>query len=134
MASGMEIVGIVEKVKIIGAKSTEENYALFDTGANSTSVDINLAARVQLGPIIRTTRIRSASLKERVKRPVVGAVIEISGKRFETEVNLQDRSHMAFPVIIGRNVISGNFLVDCHRNMDIFSRLKGKKEEERETE
>lgn len=116
-----EIVGLVEEVKIIG-KRTLASLAVFDSGATSTSVDLELASKAGLGPVTKVTRIRNPSMKGRVRRPVVKAKIEIKGRVFETEVNLQDRSHMKFPVIIGRNILAGNFLVDPQRNSGLFKK------------
>ncbi len=125
-----ETVGLVEKIKLIGDKGSIETYALFDTGARSTSVDVKLAAKVNLGPVIRTTFVRAASVKNSVRRPVVKAAIGIKGKKFDTEVNLQDRSHMTFPVIVGRNVLAGNFLVDSERGRDIFNKMRVREDDD----
>ena len=122
-----EIVGLVEKVEIIGEKKLK-TYALFDTGARMTSIDIRPASKAKVGPIIRTTRVKNPSFKERVIRPVVRLKINIKGRTFDTHVNLQDRSHMSFPVIIGRNIILGNFVVDAKKNFRVFEKLKGEKE------
>lgn len=130
MGKAKETVGLVEKVRIIGEKGSAETLALFDTGARSTSVDVKLAAKVNLGPVIRTTFVRAASLKGSIRRPVVRAAIEIKGKEFETEVNLQDRSHMTFPMIVGRNVLAGNFLVDCEQGREIFNKMRTKEEDD----
>ncbi len=121
-----EVVGIVEKIKVIGENSVE-CYALFDSGANSTSVDTRLAAKARLGPIVKTTRIKNPSISSETRRPVVKAKIEILGKTFDTLVNIQDRSHMSFPVIVGRNILKGNFVIDPHKNYKLYLRLKGKK-------
>lgn len=117
------VVGIIEDVKIVG-KKTVSCLAVFDTGAHTTSVDITLASEAGLGPITRISKVKNPSMRGRVMRPVVKAHIEIHGRTFDTEVNLQDRSHMKFPVIIGRNILAGNFLVDPQKNMELFSRKK----------
>jgi len=117
----LKIVGLVEKVKIKGKKSAT-TYALFDTGARYTSVDIELAVKTQLGPVIRSSKIRAASKKGPTKRPVVEAQIEVMGKKFRLGVNMQDRSHMSFPVIIGRDIISGNFIVNASKNQQLFKK------------
>jgi hypothetical protein len=125
-----KIVGIVEPVIIFGEKRVK-TYALFDTGAKVTSVDIRLASRAQIGPIIKTVTIKNPSIKQRIKRPVVKALIEIKKKKFDVEVNIQDRSHMTMPVIIGRNIISGNFMIDPAKNLKVFNMLKREVEEMR---
>jgi hypothetical protein len=105
------IIGIVDKVKIIGEKEIE-TYALFDTGATRSSIDFDLAARAKLGPIMGVDHIKAASSKRARKRPIVKGIIEIKGKRFKRKINLEDRSHLKYPVIIGRNLLRGNFIID----------------------
>jgi hypothetical protein len=122
-----KVIGLVEKVRIIGEK-TVETYALFDTGARRSSVDIYLAAKARLGPIISTMKVRNPSFKQKVRRPVLMVKFEIAGKMFETKANIQDRSHMNLPVLIGRNIISGNFLVDTKRNRDLLQELHKRQE------
>ncbi len=121
----MKIVGLVEKIEIAGKRKVK-TFAVFDSGAKLTSVDIKLAAEAQLGPIIRTTRVKNPSYDGFVTRPVVRARLKILGKTFDTEVNVQDRSHMSLPVIIGRNVLKGNFLVDPKKNHELYLKLKKK--------
>jgi len=116
-------VGLVERVKIVGEK-TVDTYALFDTGAKRTSVDTKLAGRAKLGPILKIAKIKHASLKAEIRRPVVGAMIEIKNKKFDVNVSIQDREHMTFPVIIGRDILAGNFIVDANKNKELFKKKK----------
>ncbi|RLI97863.1 MAG: hypothetical protein DRO99_02230 [Candidatus Aenigmatarchaeota archaeon] len=121
------VVGITESVTIIAGKNVK-TYAVFDTGARLTSIDIKLAGEAQVGPIIRTTKVKNPSLKVKTTRPVVLIKVRIKGKVYECEANIQDRSHMTAPMIIGRNVIAGNFIVDASKNLKKFNemrRLKG---------
>jgi hypothetical protein len=111
-----KLVGLVEKIELIGEKRVS-TLALCDSGAKNTSVDIGLAAQARLGPIVKTTKIKSASLSSHIRRPVVKAKIRIKGKVFNIEVNVQDRSHMTFPVIIGRNILTGNFIIDTKKGI-----------------
>ena len=119
-------VGIVEKIKVIGNNEVEA-LALVDTGAKLTSVDIKLAAEAGIGPVKRTTKIKSALNDGGTRRPVLSAKIEIAGKRFETEVNISDRKNMTFPVLIGRNILTDNFLVDVGKARDVFKSEATKK-------
>ena len=114
-----QTVGLVEEIVIKGRGSVK-TQALFDTGARTTSVDVKLAAKAKLGPVVKTSKVKNPSLKGHTKRPVVMAEIEVMGRKFKAEVNLQDRSHMSFPVLIGRNILAGNFLVDAEKNKEIF--------------
>ena len=119
--SEKEIVGIVEEVEIEGRNKVKA-IALFDTGARMTSVDVRLAAKAGLGPIIKTTKVSQSSLKTQVRRPVVKVIVHINGKPYEAHANIQDREHMSFPVLIGRNIISGNFMIDANKNIEIVNK------------
>ena len=119
--SGKKLVGIVEKVEVTG-RETIKTLAVFDSGARMTSIDVRLAAQAQLGPIVKTTKISNPSLRGQVRRPVVEARIRIHGRVFDALVNIQDREHMTFPVIIGRNIISGNFIIDTKKNLDLYDK------------
>ncbi len=127
MVRKKRVIGLVEKIELIGEK-TVKTYALFDTGASFTSVDTKLASRAKLGPVVRTTKIKNPSIKARIYRPVVSGKIKIKGRKFDAEVNLQDRSHMTFPIIIGRDILTGNFIVDVDRNRELVKKFKIKNE------
>ncbi len=100
------IVGLVEKVGIKG----ENIDARIDTGAKYSSITVDLAKRFELGPVIRTVIIRSSNGKE--IRPVVKFDVEIKGKVLNAEFNITDRSHMRFPILVGRNILTQGFLID----------------------
>ena len=125
-----EIVGIVEEVEIEGKNKVRAN-ALFDTGARMTSVDVRLAAKAELGPILKTTKVSQSSLKSSVRRPVVKVIVYINGRPYEALANIQDREHMSFPILIGRNIINGNFMVDANRNIEIINKAMKEKNNDR---
>jgi uncharacterized membrane protein YdjX (TVP38/TMEM64 family) len=101
--------------------------ARIDTGAATSSLDArdltvkdNLAEfrlpdqygglRMHL-PVIEWQYIRSAESRER--RPVVEIELCIGPKVFRIEVNLNDRSAVKYPLLLGRNALEENFVVDC---------------------
>jgi hypothetical protein len=49
-------------------------------------------------------------------RPVVAALIEIDGQRFEIELTLTRRDTMGFRMLLGRRALRGRFLVDPKRS------------------
>ncbi len=112
-------IGLVEKVRIYGDGNFVEAEALVDTGAAMTSIDISLAGEAKLGPVVRIFKTKAPITKEIDHRPVVTVKIEIGGEKFEVEANLNDRSHMRYPVLIGRNLLYGNFVVDVSRSPKI---------------
>ncbi len=104
------VLGLIEKVHIQG----EELAARIDTGAEYNSIESGLAKKLNLGPPFKNIVIRSSNGRER--RPVVEAVLEIKGKRFNTAFNIANRSHMRYKVLIGQNILKkGCFLIDPTR-------------------
>jgi hypothetical protein len=104
--------------------------ARIDTGAATSSLDArelkvknNIAEfklpkkygdlRIHL-PVIGWQDIRSADFKER--RPVVEIMLCIGPKLVRTQVTLNDRSMVKYPLIVGRNILKDNFVVDCVRS------------------
>ena len=61
-------------------------------------------------PVIRHCDIRSSGFRER--RPVVEIELCVGSKRLRVQVNLSNRSHLEYPLILGRNVLSQGFIVD----------------------
>ena len=118
-------IGLVEDVILLpwGIKLP----ARIDTGAAHSSLDArgltikdNIAefklpkkyGGLQLRlPIIDWQTIRSAESKER--RPVVEVELCVGPKQLRARVNLNDRSQVRYPLIIGRDILRGNFVVDC---------------------
>ncbi len=62
-------------------------------------------------PIVKWMTVRSAETKE--KRPVVVVDLCIGPKRMQTEVNLNNRSNVKHPLLIGRNTLMHGFVVAC---------------------
>lgn len=118
-------LGAVENVMLLPWAVTLP--ARIDTGAATSSLDArNLVVRgdtaeftlpkqyggqmIQL-PVVRWMTVRSAEAKE--QRPVVVMDLCIGSKRIRTEVNLNDRSGVKYPMLIGRNVLVRDFVVAC---------------------
>ena len=62
-------------------------------------------------PIVDWLYIRSSEASE--QRPIVEVELCIGSKRVRTRVNLNDRSKVRYPLLIGRNTLKENFVVDC---------------------
>ena len=110
-----KIVGLVEEVKIIG-KNTIKIQAKFDTGARRTSIDYNIAKKAKLGPIVKTVKTISSLKKSGLKRAVVKVKLNISGKIISTYASISDRSHSKQKILIGRDILFNNFIVDVERS------------------
>lgn len=118
-------MGVVEDVVLLPWGITLP--ARIDTGASMTSLDArdlkvtdDMAefklphkyggAKITL-PVKRWKNVRSAGGRQR--RPIVEIEICVGPKKLLTKVNLIDRSHMKYPLIIGRNILKEGFMVDC---------------------
>lgn len=62
-------------------------------------------------PVYSTKTIKSSNGTTE-KRFIIKTVIRILDRELETELSLTNRSEMRYPVLIGRKLISGHFLVD----------------------
>ncbi len=113
------IIGLVEKVKITGMKRTVETEALLDTGATHSSVDLLIAARAGLGPITSIMKVKSQTEpRGYVRRAVIRGELELRGVKKKVRFTLADRSSMAYPVLVGRDVIHSDFVIDVEKTHD----------------
>jgi hypothetical protein len=48
----------------------------------------------------------------RTERWFIRTAVELAGQQFEIDVNLTDRRHMLFPMLLGRSALNGRFAVD----------------------
>lgn len=125
------VIGTVEDVILLpwGVKLP----ARIDTGAAKSSLDAqeltiqdNMAefrlpqkyGGLQLRlPIIEWRHIRTPDGRQR--RPIVELEFCIGSKRIRRKVNLTDRSLVKYPLILGRNFLKGNFIVDVKRSRTV---------------
>lgn len=111
------MIGYTEEIVLSGTSGSKTVLAKSDTGATRTSIDTSLAADIGAGPIKSITRIRSGSSKQSKSRPVVDVVVGVGGNQHTVTASVEDRSHMDYPVILGRDIL-GNYQVDVGRRAD----------------
>ncbi|WP_226481809.1 RimK family alpha-L-glutamate ligase [Natrinema amylolyticum] len=111
------IIGYTEEVVLSGTSGSKSVLAKSDTGATRTSIDTGLAADIGAGPIKSITRIRSGSSKQSKSRPVVDVVVGVGGNQHTVTASVEDRSHMDYPVLLGRDILE-NYQVDVSRRID----------------
>ena len=105
------IIGLTAKIEIVGKGKSKILTARVDTGAEICSMDEHLAKGLNLGPIEKMKKIKSAhGIKH---RPVVRANVMISGRKFEkVRFTLADRKHLKYAVLVGQNILKHGFLID----------------------
>ncbi|MDD3498529.1 MAG: sugar-transfer associated ATP-grasp domain-containing protein [Candidatus Moranbacteria bacterium] len=142
--SGRRVIGVVEKVKLTGRNAKEvEVEAKIDTGAEFTSIDIDLAKNLGFEKTIEAyesldtdwDNLKNMTLKERESlfkevpylldtaiihsshgttyRPVVRISIVMDKKLITAKATIISRSHLKYPIIIGRKNL-GRFLIDVN--------------------
>jgi RimK family alpha-L-glutamate ligase len=114
---GMALIGYIEEVVVSGTSGSEQTLAKSDTGATRTSIDTSLAADIGAGPIKSMTRVKSGSVKGGKARPVVDLVIGIGGTQHTVTASVEDRSHMDYPLLLGRDILQ-HYQVDVRRRAD----------------
>ena len=125
MAQERITIGLVEEIILLpwGVKIP----ARIDTGAAVSSLDVRgLTVKGKIAefklppkygnllisvPIVGWQKIRSAETRER--RPTIEIHLCVGPKQLRARVNLNDRSQVQYPFLIGRNILKENFVVDC---------------------
>ncbi len=111
-----KIIGLVELIRVVGKNKSVLKKALVDTGATRTCVDMKLAGRVGLGPVVSSVKIKNKRGHSGYdRRPVVKGIVEIQGLKIPLEMSLEDRSHMVYKVLLGRDALFGKFIVDVEK-------------------
>ena len=116
------VIGCREPVSLTLGNKKREFIARIDTGAKTSSLDMQLAVELTHSKILKTKVIRSASGIG--LRPVIEVTVILAGKKITSNFNLADRSHMSYKILIGRNILrKGKFLIDplkrLHKNIII---------------
>jgi len=97
--------------------------AKVDTGAFRTAIDWSIAKDLNLKPISQKILVDSANARQ--LRQAAKVTFTLAGKKFNTIATITDRSHMNYPVIIGRKDMTG-FVI----NPNLVSTVKGESEDE----
>lgn len=108
--TAVPVIGTKETVRLTGPEGdTVEVLARVDTGATSTSIDEDLADRLDLDLDDADTVTIVSSLGED-ERPVVPMTLTLAGTEVQTRVNVADRSERSTAVLLGRRDL-GQFQV-----------------------
>ena len=109
--TGRPVIGITAHVQVAAADNTTRALiAKIDTGAWRTTIDYSLAKQLGLNTkIVTRNKVRGALGRQ--ERPIIELSLTLHDKLIKTQAYLTDRSHMKYPMIIGRRDLKG-FLVD----------------------
>lgn len=106
-----EVLGLYEPIYLLnsGVKVT----GLVDTGAELSSIDVNLAKQLKIDtPVIRQIYVRTAHGTQ--QRDIISLRIKIKSQVLQREFTLSNRRDMKQKILIGRNALKG-FLIDLNR-------------------
>jgi len=101
-------IGCIEEV-VIG---NDKYLARIDTGASKNSICKSIVKKYNLPSLNLTTIKQSNGLDKRI---VVKLKIKIANRTFKTYFNVSNRETMKYPILIGRNVLNKNFIIDCRK-------------------
>ncbi len=124
------IIGAIEPIYILPMKSAF--YARIDTGATTSSIDVeNLKHFERDGEAWVSFDIINAASKEahHFEKPVLKRVkikrieqeeyrvkvlmdVKFGGKKIKTEFTLAERSDFDYQGLVGRNILTGRYIVD----------------------
>jgi alpha-L-glutamate ligase-like protein len=112
------VKSVLEKDKIFkkGKHRVVEVRAKVDTGAFRSSIDEDLAERLGLLSEDRILYYRNyrSSLGKHKKRPVIGVIFWLNGKKVMTSVNVANREKLRTKFLLGRKDLEG-FLISAKK-------------------
>jgi len=103
-----QVLPVVSPVFIKTKDTIKEIKAKLDTGAFRSSIDKSLAE--ELGLIIDKEKIYIKSASGQAYRPTTKLSFQLAGKKITSQVTVIDRSHLKYPMIVGRLDLKG-FLI-----------------------
>jgi alpha-L-glutamate ligase-like protein len=108
VSTSPQILPVIYPVTIRTKTATKEIKAKLDTGAYRSSIDEALAKELELPVTKDMVYITSAS--GNAHRPTTQLSFQIAGKKVTSQVSIVNRSHLKYPMIVGRIDLKG-FLI-----------------------
>lgn len=104
-----KVLSLIEPVRITNNNTSKTVEAKLDSGAFRTSLDIDLVEELGIPLLKREIFIKAASGQQ--MRNAVKINFELAGKTISTIATIAKRSHLNYPMIIGRRDLGG-FLIN----------------------
>jgi hypothetical protein len=115
-----DIIKIVSK-----GKKKYVYYRIIDDEFKSDVIQAELTRYTLIKPKMEDLSVLDKD--DKIRRPVVMTEFKIGNKIVREEVNLADREHFSYPLLIGRNVLKNNFTVDASKTFLTKTRCPHKK-------
>lgn len=96
-------IGYTEEVTVGGNTNLTTVIAKSDTGAQRTSIGLELAGNIGAGPITGKTEVKSGSGTS--SRPLVDIAIRVRDDWHIVTASVRDRENMTYPLILGRDIL-----------------------------
>ena len=104
---GKQILGAIETVKI----NNKKILAKVDTGPEKSSIHLDLAQKLGLTKDLWGIR-RIISSNGSEYRPVIKSKVKINNRVLPIKFTVTRRDELKYPILIGRDVLKRNFLID----------------------
>ncbi|MGM0622675.1 MAG: ATP-dependent zinc protease [Campylobacterota bacterium] len=144
--SDKNIIGEVEKIMIRPLDIVVD--VRVDTGASTSSLSAQNITKFEKdskdwvafdftvddevytieSPIQREAKIRQSSTKDLITRYVVAIEIELADMVQTIEFTLADRTHLSYPVLLGRNFLQDLWIVDISKKYSLKTKKKSDEE------
>jgi alpha-L-glutamate ligase-like protein len=108
VSTSPQVLPVVYSVFIRTKDTVKEIKAKLDTGAFRSSIDIKLAE--ELGLPIEKEKVFIKSASGQAYRPTSKLSFQLAGKKITSQVTVVNRSHLKYPMIVGRVDLKG-FLI-----------------------
>ncbi|OGH17280.1 MAG: hypothetical protein A3I54_03235 [Candidatus Levybacteria bacterium RIFCSPLOWO2_02_FULL_41_11] len=103
-----KILSVIEPVTIFFNGKSGEYKAKIDTGAYRSSIDKSIVE--EFGFHLLPDNIHVSSASGGGVRPAIKLEFNLGGKKISTIASVADRSHLQFPIIIGRRDLKGFYV------------------------
>lgn len=108
-------LSVFEPISVIAEDKTYTYHAKLDSGAYRTSIDQSLVDTLQLKAVDRKILVKAASGIQ--ERKAVKFEFYLSGRKISTVATVAKRTHLRYPIIIGRRDLKG-FLINPSSNLE----------------
>lgn len=108
VVSETKVLSVIEPITILTNAGPYDLQAKLDTGAFRTSIDASLVNQLNL-PLLNE-QFKAVSATGEQMRPGVKLEFILGGKKISTIASVAQRSHLQYPIIIGRRDLKGFYV------------------------